>query len=274
MRFPQSLLVRPGSRGLLAKLDPSATPGLSGPAERERAAAEVLHKENLDQLRDLQYRLHAERERSLLVVLQGMDAAGKDGTIRNVFRSFDPHALRVVSFKRPTPPELAHDFLWRVHARAPSRGQVAVFNRSHYEDVLVVRVHGAISHEECAARYDHINAFERLLADGGTVILKFFLHISKEEQKKRFQARLESPAKHWKFSPGDLDERARWGDYMSAYEDALAECSTERAPWYVIPADRKWYRDWAVSTILREALESMRPALPRVDFDPRAITID
>lgn len=270
----QSHRVTPGSRVQLDEIDPSRTPGLSGSGEQERAAAEALHAENVAALQDLQTRLWAEGRRSVLVVLQGMDTAGKDGTIRHVFGPLNPQGVRVAGFKQPTPEELAHDYLWRIHQQAPGKGRIVVFNRSHYEDVLVVRVHGLVAEAVWRARYEQLNRFEELLASSGTAILKFFLHISRAEQKERLQARLDDPAKRWKFSAGDLDERKRWGDYQAAYEDAISRCSTEHAPWFVIPADRKWYRNWAVSSIVRQALERMAPEPPAPDFDPTTVTID
>ncbi len=270
----QHHLVAPGSRVQLDEIDPSRTPALSGPGAQERAAAEALHAENVAALQDLQIRLWAEGRRSVLVVLQGMDTAGKDGTIRHVFGPLNPQGVRVAGFKQPTPEELAHDYLWRIHRQTPGKGRIVVFNRSHYEDVLVVRVHGLVPEAVWRARYEQINRFEELLASSGATILKFFLHISKAEQKERLQARLDDPAKRWKFSAGDLDERKRWGEYHAAYEDAISRCSTEHAPWFVIPADRKWYRNWAVSSIVRGALERMAPEPPTPDFDPTNVTID
>ncbi|MFG0244126.1 MAG: polyphosphate kinase 2 family protein [Phycisphaerales bacterium JB054] len=266
--------VEPGSVVDLSAIDPGRTPGLSGPEEQERAAAAALHAENIVAMQGLQYRLWAEGKRSVLVVLQGMDTAGKDGTIRHVFGPLNPQGVRVYGFKQPTPEELAHDYLWRVHRKTPAHGRIVIFNRSHYEDVLVVRVHGLVPEEVWRRRYEEINAFERLLAGSGTTILKVFLHISKGEQKQRLQARLDEPDKLWKFSSGDLAERARWDAYQEAYTDALSRCSTEHAPWFVVPADSKWYRNWAVSSIVRRALEGMDPRPPRAEIDPSAIHID
>ncbi|ADR37448.1 Polyphosphate:AMP phosphotransferase [Oceanithermus profundus DSM 14977] len=225
-------------------------------------------------LGELQARLYAEGRQALLIVLQGMDTAGKDGTIRHVFRAVNPQGVRVTSFKKPTALELAHDYLWRVHRHAPARGEIGIFNRSHYEDVLVVRVHELVPPEVWGRRYDHINAFERLLADEGTRIVKFFLHISKDEQKRRLEARLENPRKHWKFNPADLSERARWGDYAAAYAEALSRTSSDRAPWYAVPADRKWQRNRIVAQVLVDALEAMDPRFPRVDFDPASVRVE
>jgi PPK2 family polyphosphate:nucleotide phosphotransferase len=235
--------VEPGSRVDLGAIDPSGTPGLSGSKSEERAAAEALHAENIQAMQALQYRLWAEGKRSLLVVLQAMDAGGKDGAIRHVFGPLNPQGVRVVGFKQPSEEELAHDYLWRVHRETPRRGGIVVFNRSHYEDVLVVRVHGVIRREVWERRYEEINAFEKRLADEGTTIVKLFLHISKDEQKERLQARLDEPEKRWKFSEGDLAERRKWGEYLAAFEDAISACSTAWAPWFVVPSDRKWYRN-------------------------------
>ena len=216
----------------------------------------------LDELFDLQDRLWAESERSLLVVLQGLDASGKDGTIKHVFRGVNPQATTVASFKEPTPEEQEHDFLWRVHKRAPAAGEIAVFNRSHYEDVLVVRVHGLVSEKVWRARYAEINAFEQMLAHAGTTMVKFFLHISFEEQGRRLHRRLEEPDKRWKARASDFTERKLWDPYQEAYADALEQTSTEIAPWYVIPADHKWYRNWAVNQVLLHTLEKMDPHYP------------
>lgn len=214
---------------------------------------------DLDRLQEL---LYAEHKHKVLIVLQGMDTAGKDGTIRHVFSGVNPQGVRVASFKVPTPEELAHDFLWRIHRQTPGAGEIVIFNRSHYEDVLIVRVHGLISLEECHRRYASINAFEQTLVDEGTTILKFYLHIDKAEQKKRLEERLAEKAKQWKFNPGDLQVRACWEDYMKAYGDALSATSTAWAPWYVIPANRNWYRNLIASTILVKCLEDLKMAYP------------
>lgn len=215
-----------------------------------------------ERLRELQNVLYAEHRHALLIVLQAMDAGGKDGTIRHVMRGVNPQGVRVTSFKVPTPQELDHDFLWRIHPHVPGKGMIGIFNRSHYEDVLVVRVARLAPQDVWEARYDHINAFERLLADSGVVILKFFLHISKQEQKERFLARLEEPEKRWKFSKGDLVVREQWDDYMRAYEDALTRCNTPWAPWHIIPADRKWYRNLVIAQTLVETLEGLDMRYP------------
>ncbi len=225
-------------------------------------------------LEALQELLYAEGRHKVLIVLQAMDAGGKDGTIRHVFDGANPQGVKVASFKKPTPRELAHDYLWRVHRHTPGAGEIAIFNRSHYEDVLVVRVHGYVPPERWQRRYRHIVEFERLLAEEGTTILKFFLHISKEEQKQRLQARLDEPHKRWKFAKGDLAERKLWGDYMLAFEAALSETSTEHAPWYVIPADRKWYRNLVISRILVDALEGLGMRWPDPEAELDGVVIE
>jgi PPK2 family polyphosphate:nucleotide phosphotransferase len=242
----------------LEDLDPSATPGAPGDKSVTTATLPALN----ERLGALQDKLWAEERQSLLVVLQAMDTGGKDGTIKHVFGGLLPQATRVVTFKEPTPVELAHDFLWRVHSRAPRAGETVIFNRSHYEDVLIVRVHALVPTETWRKRFTLINDFEGILADGGTTIVKFFLHISRDEQRRRLQERLDDPTKRWKFRRADLAERALWPDYQAAYEDVLAKTSTKHAPWYVIPADHKWYRNWAVSTVLVRTLETMNPRYP------------
>ncbi|HET8774756.1 MAG TPA: PPK2 family polyphosphate kinase [Thermoanaerobaculia bacterium] len=210
----------------------------------------------------LQELLYAEDKHKVLIVLQGMDTSGKDGTIRKVLRETSPQGVRVVPFQRPTEVELAHDYLWRVHAQVPKRGELVVFNRSHYEDVLVVRVHSLVPKSVWKKRYDHINEFERMLADEGTTLLKFFLHISREEQRERLQARLDDPTKRWKFEHGDLEERKLWDDYMRAYEDVLEKTSTRHAPWTIVPADRKFMRDFLVAGAVVKALEKLKMKYP------------
>jgi PPK2 family polyphosphate:nucleotide phosphotransferase len=222
----------------------------------------------------LQEMLFTDGRHSLLVVLQAMDAAGKDSTIRSVFGPINPQGCRVVSFKAPSSLELHHDYLWRVHAQAPPKGYMTVFNRSHYEDVLIVRVKNLVHESVWSRRYDHINDFERLLSDEGTVIRKFFLHIGKDYQRERLQRRLDRPDKLWKFNPKDLDERARWPAYMQAYEACLSRCSTETAPWYVIPSEQRWYRDLLIAQALVQCLEDLNLRHPEPDFDPAAIRLD
>ena len=263
-----TLRVEPGSNVDLAAIDAANTHG----RRREQADAEL--EASHARLTDLQDRLWAEGRHAVLVVLQGMDAGGKDGTIRNVMGAFNPQGCAVSPFKVPTPIELAHDFLWRVHQRVPGRGEIGIFNRSHYEDVLVVRVNSLVPREVWSRRYAQINAFERTLAAAGTTILKFFLHIDPEEQRQRFEARLADPTKTWKFKLGDLDVRKRWDDYMAAYQEALSRCSTEAAAWYVIPANRKWFRNIAVAEILADTLEGLDPRYPEPEVLPSGLVIE
>jgi PPK2 family polyphosphate:nucleotide phosphotransferase len=251
-------LVRPGQKVNLAAFNPGDT-RLAPDKER----AEAMFVKSQLRLAALQEMLFAGHERKVLIVLQGTDTSGKDGVIRHVIGSFNPQGIRVVSFRQPTVEELDHDFLWRVHRHVPGRGDVVVFNRSHYEDVLVVRVHSLVPQEVWKQRYEQINAFERLLSDSGTLILKFFLHIDKDEQRRRLDARLEDPTKSWKFNEGDLKERRLWKDYQRAYEDALSKTSTERAPWYIVPANHKWYRNYLVGAILVNALEELHLKYPK-----------
>jgi PPK2 family polyphosphate:nucleotide phosphotransferase len=260
------LIVIPGSPAALHERDTRATPGVGSRKKVEKALEDL--QERLDRL---QVRLMAEGRRSLLVVLQGMDTSGKDGTIKHAFASLSPSATDVEAFKAPTPDELAHDFLWRIRKALPEPGRIGIFNRSHYEDVVVVRVKELVGRETWSSRFDEINAFERELIGAGTTVLKLFLHISKEEQRERLLARLDDPDKTWKFNPSDLDDRGRWDDYQAAYEDALTRCSTPEAPWYVIPADRKWYRNRAVTELLVVTLERMDPQMPEPDFDVAAM---
>ncbi|MBX3322084.1 MAG: polyphosphate kinase 2 family protein [Phycisphaeraceae bacterium] len=274
MNISDLLRVRIGKGVELTTAKAQETPGLDGPKDAAQAAALVHLRDHVDAMRRLQERLYAEGKRSMLIVLQGMDASGKDGTTRHVFGPLNPQGVRVTSFKQPTALELSHDFLWRVHRAVPAGGMIAVFNRSHYEDVGVVRVNGLVPKEVWQARYEQINAFESLLTSNGTVILKFFLHLSREEQKIRLQDRIDTPRKHWKFSPGDLEERKKWDLYREAYEEAIVRCSTDAGPWFVIPADRKWYRNFAVASVVRETLEAMNPKIPKPSFDPKSIVIE
>lgn len=266
--------IKPGSKVKLKDIDPSRTPGLQGSSDQERAAADAMREQNIEVMQQLQYKLAAEAKQSLLIVLQGMDCSGKDGTTRRVLGPLNPQGVRVSSFKKPTDEELAHDYLWRVHKVTPARGMIGVFNRSHYEDVLVVRVLNLVPESEWSLRYDHINDFEKLLSESGTRILKFMLHISKDEQKERLKARLDDPEKGWKFAMGDLDTRKRWDEYMRAYEAMLERCSTEHGPWFVIPADRKWYRNWAISSIVRRELELMDPKTPPMAEELKGLKIE
>jgi len=252
-------VVRHGERLDLAAVDPSSTPGAPGDRVATEAALPALEQ----RLGELQDRLWAEARRSLLVVLQAMDAGGKDGTIKHVFRGVNPQGTRAEAFKVPTPKELAHDFLWRVHAVTPEAGEIAIFNRSHYEDVLVTRVHGTIDAAECERRYGYIRDFEALLSAAGTTIVKLFLYISRDEQRARLEERLDQPDKRWKLQPSDFAERRYWDGYQRAYEDAINATSTEHAPWRVVPANHKWYRNWAVSTILVGVLDALHPQYPQ-----------
>jgi PPK2 family polyphosphate:nucleotide phosphotransferase len=242
----------------LEEIDPDSTSGAPGDRGVTDATIPHLH----EQLFSFQDRLWAEARRSLLIVLQGMDAAGKDGTIKHVFGGVNPQGTRVASFKPPTPEELGHDFLWRVHERAPRAGEIGIFNRSHYEDVLIARVDRLVEKRVWRERYELINAFERALAHGGTTIVKIFLHISREEQGQRLTERLERPDKRWKTDKSDFTERTRWDDYHAAYTEAIERTSTDTASWYVVPANHKWYRNWAVSRILVETLKAMDPRYP------------
>ncbi|QDS88022.1 Thymidylate kinase [Rosistilla ulvae] len=254
--------VKPDSKVELKDIDPREDKPFKDREEAERSTVE-----NVEAIRQLQYRMFVEGKQSLLIVLQAPDAAGKDGLIRRVLGKMNPQGCRVHSFKKPTELELAHDFLWRVHPCVPARGQVSIFNRSHYEDVLIVRVHDLVPKSVWKERYDLINSFESLLASAGTRILKFYLHISPEEQLERFKERLDLPEKHWKLNAADYHERDRWDDYREAYQTAFEKCSPKHAPWFVIPADRKWYRNAVVSQIVRKTLEEMDPQLPPVTED-------
>ncbi|MBN1557042.1 MAG: polyphosphate kinase 2 family protein [Lentisphaerae bacterium] len=261
--------IRPGRACRLARLDPGGTPGMKKRGDAEEALGRMQRR-----LSDLQEVLYAGAEQALLVVIQAMDTGGKDGTIRHVFGPLNPQGVRVTSFKAPSGEELAHDYLWRIHAEAPRKGMIRIFNRSHYEDVLIARVHALAPKKEIERRYGQINAFEQYLSENGITILKFYLHISRKEQKKRLESRLARPDKHWKFDPGDLAERKRWDSYRRAYEKALSRCSTAWAPWHVIPADHKWYRNYAVARIVLETLQGMRlryPAAPP-DLDKVVVT--
>ena len=226
------------------------------------------------QLQQLQKRLYAQNKHRVLVVMQAMDTGGKDGCIKHVFSRIDPQGIRVRSFKKPSAEELAYDFLWRVHAQVPSRGQLVIFNRSHYEDIIAVRVKKIFPDEVWKRRQRHVIEFERMLAEEGTTIVKIFLHISKDEQKRRLESRLQNPAKHWKFNPDDLADRARWSEFMSAYEDVISKTSTDLAPWYVVPADRKWYRNLCVARIMLDTLKGLNMEFPAIDWDPKQIRIE
>lgn len=259
--------VKPNQRVKLAEIDPEDTGGL------EKQAAKGILAKNIERLAKLQEVLYAEGKHALLIVLQAMDAGGKDGTIRSIMSGVNPQGVSVTSFKAPTAAELAHDFLWRVHEPVPLRGMIGIFNRSHYEDVLVVRVKNLVPKAIWQPRYEHINNFEQLLADSGVTILKFYLHITKEEQKKRLQARLDQPEKRWKFNPADLGERERWDDYMQAFEDVFEKCSTKAAPWYIVPANKKWYRNVVISETIIKTLESLDMKFPEPAADLDKIVI-
>src|SRR5208337_1457411 len=262
MAYRKKFIVEPASKVRLEKIDPSHT----GKHEsQEKAEGEIAS--NLERLRKAQYLLYADAGQSLLVVLQGLDASGKDGVIQHLFSGVNPLGVKAVRCNPPSAAELAHDFLWRVHAQAPAKGEIVIFNRSHYEDVLVVRVHKLVPKAVWSKRYELINNFEKLLARNGTRILKFYLHISPEEQLERFRQRLDDPMRHWKISEADYSERNLWQDYMQAYEDAMEKTSTKHAPWYVIPSNHKWFRNLAISEILADTMEDMGVKLPPAQVD-------
>lgn len=263
----QPLVPKPMTRISLKDFDP----GYRGKYRKAQAKAEEqVLEERLERLQEM---LYADGRYALLVVFQAMDAGGKDGAIRKVFDAVNPQGVRVTSFKQPTPIELAHDYLWRIHQQVPQKGFIGVFNRSHYEDVLIVRVNQLVDESVWKRRYDEINAFEKLLADSGTRILKFFLHISKDEQKKRFEERLSNPEKHWKFSKADLSVREKWDDYMRAYEDAISLCNTSYAPWHIVPANAKWYRDLIITKTIVDTLEGMGLRYPEAEPDLDQVVI-
>ncbi|MGB6062220.1 MAG: polyphosphate kinase 2 family protein [Candidatus Aquilonibacter sp.] len=257
MNYRKNFVVEPGSRVDLASIDPAAKDEHKNKAD----AADDMERD-IGKLSDLQYLLYAGNARSLLIVLQGLDAAGKDGTISHVFRGLNPQGARVHSFKEPSREEAAHDFLWRAHIPAPERGEIVIFNRSHYEDVLIVRVHNLVPESVWSKRYELINAFEKDLTQAGTTVLKLYLHISKEEQLKRFKARLDDPLRQWKISEADYTERSYFAEYLRAYEEVFAKTSTPHAPWFVIPSDHKWFRNLAISKIVVETLDSLDMKLP------------
>ena len=263
-------LVKPDTNVKLSKYDPGDTGDFKGGKEAALSEFEKLN----GKLESLQELLFAECKHKVLIVLQAMDAGGKDGTIRHVFDSVNPAGVRVASFKVPNTEEMDHDYLWRIHKQVPANGEMVIFNRSHYEDVLVVRVHNYVPPEVWGKRFHQINEFERALAENGTTLLKFYLHIDLDEQKKRLQARLDDPTKHWKFRLGDLDERKLWSDYMEAFEDVLSKTSTGYAPWYVIPANHKWYRDLVISSILVETLEGLKMKYPESEENLNGVVIE
>ena len=261
--YLKKLIVKPGSKVRLKHFDPS----YHGKHESHKSALPEIQK-NLQKMEQLQYLMYAENKHSLLIVLQGLDAAGKDGVVRHVLTGMNPSGCVASNFKQPTAKELAHDFLWRVHPHVPAKGSVAIFNRSHYEDVLVVRVHSLAPEKVWSKRYDEINDFEKLIAaQNNTTIVKFFLHISKQEQLARFAKRLDDPARQWKISESDYKEREYWNDYTEAFEDALTKTSTEHAPWFVIPSNQKWFRDLAVSQIIARTMEDMKMQMPKPTAD-------
>jgi PPK2 family polyphosphate:nucleotide phosphotransferase len=268
MAKKQPLIPPFGKKVRLEDYDPDYTDDFHNEDEAKKQL-----ENDLDRLFDLQEALYAESQQSLLVVLQAIDAGGKDGTIKHVFRGMNPQGVHVASFKVPNSDELAHDFLWRIHKQTPPKGYIHVFNRSHYEDVVVVRVHELVPKKVWKKRYAHINNFEEMLVDSGTTILKFFLHISPDEQKKRFEERLNNPDKQWKFALGDLEERKRWGNYQEAFEDMLTKCNTEIAPWHIVPANNKWYRNLVITRAIIEALETMNPQYPKVTENLENVTI-
>jgi PPK2 family polyphosphate:nucleotide phosphotransferase len=261
--------IKPGTKVRLDKLPSNSHAGL-----RDRAAAELLVATHRDQLSKLQEVFYAAQSRALLIVLQGMDTAGKDGTIRHIFSGINPQGCDVASFKAPTPLEARHHFLWRCQLQVPARGMIGIFNRSHYEDVLSPRVHGLIDKKTTRTRFAEINAWEKGLADEGVVVLKFYLHISRAEQTERLQSRIDTPDKRWKLSPADFEERVYWPKYMAAYEDILEQTSRKHAPWFVIPSDHKWYRNVAISKILVEAMRAMKLEYPKPSFDPEGIDLN
>jgi PPK2 family polyphosphate:nucleotide phosphotransferase len=263
---PEQHRVAPGRRVKLDEL-PTREDGGLDKGHTKKVSVPALH----ERMAELHDRLYAEGTRSLLVVLQAMDAAGKDSTIRRCFGPLNPQRCETAAFRRPSEEELAHDFLWRVHRELPERGRIQVFNRSHYEDVLAVRVRELAAEATWKRRYEHINAFEKMLADEGTAVLKLFLHVSPEYQRERFERRIQRPDKRWKFAPADLDARERWADYRRAYEDALTRCSTDHAPWYVVPGERRWYRDAVICQAVVDRLEALDPQFPSPDFDPDAL---
>ncbi len=262
MKFYKQFVVTAHPNLRLSKFDPADTAGF-----HKGDKVQTQLEKNVERMADLQYRLYAEGRRAMLIILQGMDASGKDGTVRHVMTGLNPQACRVTSFKVPSDEESRHDFLWRIHKAVPAHGEIGIFNRSHYEDVLVVRVHNLVAKSVWSARYDEINRFEKLLTENGVLILKFFLHISKEEQTERLEERIKDPSHNWKISPADLKERALWNDYVKAYEAVLKKCSTPNAPWFIIPSNKKWFRNLAVSQIIVETLEQMSPKFPKPAFD-------
>jgi len=266
MKLAKHCIVRPGSHVHLINRDPDDTFG--------KKRDDEAHEKSLTRLRELQHLLYADKRHSLLIVLQGLDASGKDGTIRHVMSGVNPQGCDVTSFKAPSADALARDFLWRIHRAAPPRGNIGIFNRSHYEDVLIVRVHNLVPKSVWRHRYRQINEFERMLTENGVTILKFFLHISREEQRKRFEARIRDSSRNWKLSLPDFEERQHWDNYAAAYEEALRKCSTEAAPWYVIPANKKWFRNYLVAELVVHALNDMRLKYPAPTVDISKVVLE
>jgi PPK2 family polyphosphate:nucleotide phosphotransferase len=266
MNLDKHCIVKPSSKFRLKDRDPDDTFG----KKRDDKALE----KTLVRLRELQHLLYADKRYALLVVLQALDAGGKDGTIRHVMSGVNPQGCEVTSFKAPSSEELTHDYLWRVHSAVPQRGNIGIFNRSHYEDVLIVRVHDLVPQEVWHKRYRQINEFEHMLTDNGITILKFFLHISRDEQRKRFEARIKDSSRNWKLSLPDFEERQHWDDYIEAYEDALRKCSTDRAPWYIIPANKKWFRNYLVAELIVQALDQMRLKYPAPTVDISKVVLE
>jgi PPK2 family polyphosphate:nucleotide phosphotransferase len=265
MNAAKHCIVKPGSKVRLKHRDPDDTFGI----RRDDKA----HLKTIQRLREQQHLLYADRRYALLIVLQALDAGGKDGTIRHVMSGVNPQGCEVTSFKAPSTTELAHDYLWRVHHAVPSLGNIGIFNRSHYEDVLIVRVHRLVPEEVWSRRYRQINDFERMLTQNGVTILKFFLHISKEEQKRRFEARMQDSSRNWKLSLPDFEERQHWDDYQEAYQEALQKCSSEWAPWYIIPANRKWLRNHIIADVIVKALDNMKLKYPAPSVDVSKVVL-
>ena len=263
------LMVHEGNKIKLQKLSPGDDFNVN-----ENEAEHVLKQNLMKQMSDLQYRLYTERKKALLIIFQGIDTSGKDSTIRHVIKAFNPQSCTVKAFKEPTAEDLYHDFLWRIHKSTPAKGEIVIFNRSHYEDIIQPRVHKTIHKSIWTRRYDHINAFERCLSDNNTKIIKFFLYISKKEQRKRLEERLTDPLKQWKISERDLEDRKYWSRYLAAYQDIIHKCSNLSAPWYVIPANKKWFRDLIVSLIISNTLEKLKPKIPKPTIDLSRMTID
>lgn len=270
VKFAEHYRVKPNQKISLAKIDPAEKKLLG---DDLRKAGEKRFAKLQDELQVLQKVLYAQGKHRILVVIQAMDTGGKDGCVKHVFADVDPQGVKVTAYKAPSAEELAHDYLWRVHANVPANGELAIFNRSHYEDIIAVRVKKLSPEAVWSKRYSHILNFEKMLVEEGTTIIKIFLHISKEEQKLRLEARLKEPAKHWKFNPHDLADRAKWGEFMTAYEETLSKTSSSYAPWYVIPADRKWYRNLAVAEIIVGELKKLKMTYPEPDWDPKTVKV-